>query len=204
MTTSRRKTEEKEHGGSLPHQPGPEKRNPGQRSRTDPWEGWTAARTNASRSPQRQPQVGDPSRRPKVKPTNRRESNVTIADWGRTQTWPETGDPTWRPGTPQDQGIQRHCSPMRASRQVPDKNQGTTSTAKPRRVDNQGLTLTTSSQQQTLEARGKNPSKDSKKIPGAWTTKRQEPPSENQDKGRRAPPKEGRNPGRIAAYQPKS
>ena len=55
-----------------------------------------------------------------------------------------------------------------------------------------------------MEARGKNPSKDSKKIPGAWTTKRQGLPSKNPDKGRSSPPKEGRNPGRIAAYQPKS
>ena len=124
VTTSRRQTEEKEHGGSLPHQPGPEKRNPGLGSRTDPWEGWTAVRTNASRSPQCQPEAGDPALRPKVKPTQRRESNVTIVDWGRTQTRPETGDLTWRPGTPQDQGIPKHCSPTRASRQVPDKEPG--------------------------------------------------------------------------------
>ena len=47
------------------------------------------------------------------------------------------------------------------------KTRVTTSTAKLRRVDNQGSTLTTPSHQQTLEARGKNPRKDSKKIPGA-------------------------------------
>ena len=76
----------------------------------------------------------------------------------------------------------------------------TTSTAKLRRSDNQGPSVTTPSYQQTLEARGKNPSKDSKKTPVAWTTKLQEPPRENQDKGRRVPPKEGR----TAAYQPKS
>ena len=79
----------------------------------------------------------------------------------------------------------------------------TTSAAKLQRADNQGPSVTTPRYQQTLEARGKNPSKDSKKTPGAWTTKLQEPPSENQDKGRRVPPKEGRNPGRTAAYQPK-
>ena len=32
--------------------------------------------------------------------------------------------PSWRPGTPQDQGIQRHCSATRASRQVPDQEPG--------------------------------------------------------------------------------
>ena len=97
VATSRRKTEEKEHGGSLPHQPGPEKRNPGRRSRTDPWEGGTAARTNACRSPQQQPEAGDPARRPIVKPTRRRESNRhdrglrknTVPTWDR---WPHRED----------------------------------------------------------------------------------------------------------------
>ena len=83
-----------------------------------------------------------PRTKAKSKPTQRRESNVTIADWGRTQTGPETGDLTWRPGTPQGQGIQRHSSTTRASQQVPDKEiertTVTTSTAKLRRVDNQG------------------------------------------------------------------
>ena len=65
-----------------------------------------------------------PRTKAKSKPTQRRESNVTIADWGRTQTQPEPGDLTWRPGTPQDQGIQRHCSSTRASQQVPDKEPG--------------------------------------------------------------------------------
>ena len=40
----------------------------------------------------------------------------------------------------------------------------------------------------------------SMKIAGAWTTKRPEPPSEPQDKGRGVPPKEGRNLGTDAAY----
>ena len=43
-----------------------------------------------------------------------------------------------------------------------------------------------------------------KKKAGAWTTQRPESPSETQDKGRGAPPKEGRNRGTDAAYQPKS
>ena len=65
-----------------------------------------------------------PRTKAKSKPTQRRESNVTIADWGRTLTRPETGDLTWRPGTPQDQGIQRHSSATRASQQIPDKEPG--------------------------------------------------------------------------------
>ena len=205
VTTSRRNTEEKEHGGSLPHQPGPEKRNPGRRSRTDPSEGGTAARTNACWSPQRQPEAGDPARRPIVKSTKRKESNVTIADWGRTQSRPETGDPIVKTrntaGPRNPEALQPHEGKPTSTWQ---RTWVTTSTAQLRRVDNQGSTVTTPSHQQTLEVRGKNPSKDSKKTPGAWTTKRQEPPSENQDKGRRVPPKEGRNPGRTAAYQPKS
>ena len=91
VTTSRRKTEEKEHGGRLPHQPGPEKRNPGRRSRTDPWEGGTVTRTNACRSTQRQPEAGYPAQRPIVKPTKMRESKHqdrgpkknTVPTWDR-------------------------------------------------------------------------------------------------------------------------
>ena len=64
------------------------------------------------------------ARRPKCKPNQRRESNVTIVDWGRTQTRPEIGDLTWRLGTPQDPGVQRHSSATRASQQVPDKEPG--------------------------------------------------------------------------------
>ena len=64
------------------------------------------------------------ARRPKSKPNQRRESNVTIVDWGRTQTGPEIGDLTWRLGTPQDPGVQRHSSTTRASQQVPDKEPG--------------------------------------------------------------------------------
>ena len=204
VTTSRRKTEEKEHGGSLPHQPGPEKRNPGRRSRTDPWEGGTATRTNACRSTQHQPEAGDPARRPIVKPTKGGKANVTIADWGRTQSRPETGDPIMKTrntaGPRNPEALQPHEDKPTSTWQ---RTRVTTSTAKLRRVDNQGSTVTTPSHQQILEARGKNPSKYSKKTPGAWTIKLQEPPSENQDKGRRVPPK-GRNPGRTAAYQPKS
>ena len=42
------------------------------------------------------------------------------------------------------------------------------------------------------------------KRAGAWITQRPESPSETQDTGRGAPPKEGRNRGTDAAYQPKS
>ena len=55
------------------------------------------------------------------KPNQRRESHVTVVDWGRTPTGPEIGDPTGRVGTPPDPGVQRHSSTMRASQQVPDK-----------------------------------------------------------------------------------
>ena len=41
-----------------------------------------------------------------------------------------------------------------------------------------------------------------KKRAGAWTTQRPESPSETQDKGRGAPPKEGRNRGTDAATNP--
>ena len=60
----------------------------------------------------------------KSKPNQRRESNVTIVDWERTQTGPETGDLTLRLGTPQDSGGQRHSSSTRASQQVPYKEPG--------------------------------------------------------------------------------
>ena len=120
-------------------------------------------------------------------------------------------DPTWdrwpnvktriTTGSRNPEAQQRHEGKPTSTWQI---TRVTTSTAKLRRVDNQGTTLTTQSHQQTLEARGKNPRKDFKKIPGAWTTKRQEPRSENKDKGRRVPLKEGRNLGRIAAYKAKS
>ena len=60
----------------------------------------------------------------KSKPNQSRESNVTIVDWGRTQTVPETGDRTCRLGTPQNPGGQRHSSSTMASQQVPDKEPG--------------------------------------------------------------------------------
>ena len=54
-----------------------------------------------------------------------------------------------------------HRSPTKASRQDPDrKTRVTLAISKPLRADNQGLSATTPSYQQTLEARGKNPSKD--------------------------------------------
>ena len=99
------------------------------------------------------------------------------------------------------EALQPHEDQPTSTRQ---RTRVTTSAAKLLRADNQGPSVTTPSIQQTLEARGKNPSKDPKKTPAAWITKLQELPSENQDKGRRVPPKGGRNPGRTAAYQPKS
>ena len=47
-------------GWKDPHTTRPEKRNPGGRSSTDPGEGRIAVRTNASRSPQRQPEAEEP------------------------------------------------------------------------------------------------------------------------------------------------
>ena len=94
--------------------------------------------------------------------------------------------------------------PHEGKPQVPDREPGNNLRHQATEGGHQGPSVTTPSYQQTLEARGKNPSRDSKKTPGAWTTKLQEPPSKNQEKGRRVPPKEGRNPGRTAAYQPKS
>ena len=38
----------------------PEKRKPGGRINTDPWEGWIAVWTHTSRSLQRQPEVAEP------------------------------------------------------------------------------------------------------------------------------------------------
>ena len=60
----------------------------------------------------------------KSKPNQSRESNVTIVDWGKTQTGPETGDLTCRLGTPQKPGGQKHSSSTMASQQVPDKEPG--------------------------------------------------------------------------------
>ena len=45
-----------------------------------------------------------------------------------------------------------------------------------------------------MEARGKNPSKDFKKIPGAWTTKRQELPSKKPGQGKEFSPKRRQEP----------
>ena len=64
------------------------------------------------------------ARRPKANPTKVGESNVTIVDWGRTQTVPETGDLTCRLRTPQNPGGQRHSSSTMASQQLPDKEPG--------------------------------------------------------------------------------
>ena len=123
MTTSRRETEEKEHGGSLPSQPG-------QRRGTQV-EGAVPTREKAGQPcGPTQAEAHSVSLRQwhhtktKSNPIQRRESNVTIVYWGRTQTGPETGDRTWRLGIPQDPGIQRHSSATRASQQVPDKGPG--------------------------------------------------------------------------------
>ena len=71
------------------------------------------------------------------------------------------------------------AAPLGQANKSLTENQATPSAAKPRRADNQGLSATTPSYQQTLEARGKNPSKEFKKTQGAWKTKLLEPPSEN-------------------------
>ena len=101
----------------------PEKRKPGWRSNTDPWEGRTAVRTSISQSLQRQPEVVEPHEDQK-QTQPKEESNVTVVDWGRTPTGPEIGDLTGRAGTPPDPGVQRQSSTMRASQQVPDKEPG--------------------------------------------------------------------------------
>ena len=99
-----------------------------------------------------------------------------------------------------------HHSPTKASRQVPDrKTKVTHAVSKPLRADNQGHSATTPSYQQTLEARGKNPSKDEENAssldnPTVGTAKRK-PPGQGKVN---SPRKEGRNPSRTAAYQPKS
>ena len=200
MTTSRRETE-KEHGGSLPSQPG-------QRRGTQV-EGAVPTREKAGQ-PCRPTQAEAHSvslrqwhrTKTKSKPIQRRENNVTIVYWGRTQTGPETGDRTWRLGTPQDPGSQRHSSATRASQQVAylTKNQGNnlhseaTEGVQPRiNLNHLKPSANTGSEREEPKVRSKN-------IAGAWTTKRPEPPSENQDKGRGVPPEEGRNRGTDAAY----
>ena len=82
----------------------------------------------------------------------------------------------------------------------------TPTSAKPRRADNQGLSATTPSYQQKLEARGKNPRKEFKKNSRSLDNhtvgiaKRKQPGQGKES----SPTKEGRNPDRTAAYQPKS
>ena len=194
VTTSRRNTEEKEHGGSLPHQQGPEKRNPVRRSRTNPWEGGTATRTNACQRTQRQPEGQESN------PPEGGKAFVTIADWGRTQSRPETGDPIVKTrntaGLRNPETLQPHEGKPTSTWQ---RTRVTTSAAKLLRADNQGPSVTTPSYQQTLEARGKNPSKDSKKTPGAWTTKLQEPQAKTRTREGEFPQKEA---GTQAGPQP--
>ena len=107
----------------------------------------------------------------------RKNTDPTWDRWPNVKTRNTTG-----PRNPE--ALQPHDSKPTS---IWQRTRVTTSTAKLRRADNQGSTWTTPSHQQTLEARGKNPSKDSKKTLGVWTTKRQEPPSENQDKGESSP-----------------
>ena len=120
MTTSRRKTEEKENGGRLPLQPGQRRGIQG--------EGATPTREKVGQP--REPAQAEAysvslrqrnHTKMKSKPNQRRESHVTVVDRGRTPTEPEIGDPTGRVGTPPDPGVQRHSSTRRASQQVPDK-----------------------------------------------------------------------------------
>ena len=195
VTTSRRNTA-KEHGGSLPHQPGPEKRNPRRRSRTDPWEGGTATHTNACRSTQRQPEAGDPAIRPIGKPTRRRESKChdrrlrknTVPTCDR---WPHREDQEHR-RTEESRGT---AAPRRQADKYLTENQG-----------NNLRCQATEGGQPRINCKHPKPlanigseRKESKKTPGAWTTKLQELPSETQDKGRRVPQKKA---GTQAGPQP--
>ena len=140
------------------------------------------------------------ARRPKSKPNKRRESNVTNVDWGRTQTGPEIGDLTWRFGTPQDLGVQRHSSATRAANKYLTKNQvnnlhsEATEGGPPRRnLNHLKPAANTGSEREEPKVRPK-------KTAGAWTTQQPESPRETKDTGRGAPPKEGRNRGTDAAY----
>ena len=100
----------------------------------------------------------------------------------------------------------RNPSHTKASRQVPDRETRVTlAVTKSLRADNQGLSATTPSYQQTLEARGKNPSKDEENTSSLDNqtvgTAKRKPPGQGKES---SPRKEGRNPDRTAAYQPKS
>ena len=123
MTTSRRKTEEKEHGGRLPTQPG--QRRGTQVEGSAPTLEKAGQPCGPTQAEAHSVSLRQWNRmKTKSKPNQRRESNVTIVDRGRTQTGPETGDLTCRLGTPQNPGDQRHISSTRASQQVSDKEPG--------------------------------------------------------------------------------
>ena len=135
----------------------PEKRNPGWRSSTDPWEGRTAVRTNASRSPQRQPEavtLHEDQKQTQPKEGKQRYDRVLRNNTDRTwDRWPNMKTRnTTGPRNPEAQ----QCHEGKPTRTW-QRTRVTTSTAKLRREDNQGETSITSSHQQTLEARGKNP-----------------------------------------------
>ena len=116
----------------------PEKRNPGWRISTDPWEGRTAVRTNASRSPQQQPEVVEPHEDQKqTQPKEGKQHHDrglrknTDRTWDR---WPNMKSRnTTGPRSPEAQ--QRHEGKPTSTWQ---RTRLTTSTANLRREDNQG------------------------------------------------------------------
>ena len=76
-------------------------------------------------------------------------------------------------------------------------------TAKQRMAENLGQYGKHPEQQQTLEARGKNSSKEVKKIQGAWTTNsRNRQAKTTRTREGELPSKEGRNQDRTAAFLP--
>ena len=156
---------------------------------------------------QHQPKAGEPSLRPGTKPTRRRERLRDDRGLRKNTARPETGDPIAKTMNTAGLRHQEASQPHEGKPTRPgQKTRVTHTSAKPRRADNQGLTATTPSYQQKTGSERKNQRKEFKKNSRSLdnhtvgTAKRKQPGQGKES----SPPKEGRNPGRTAAYQPKS
>ena len=136
-------------------------------------------------------------------PSQRRERLRYDRGLRKTQSRPETVDLTMKTGPRRTEEPLSTAAPLWQADMSLTETRETPPTTKQRMAENQGRSGKHPQQQQTLVARGKNSSKEVKKIQGAWTTKQEEPPSENnKDREGELPPKEGRNQDRTAALLP--
>ena len=140
---------------------------------------------NASQSPQRQPEAGDPARRPQ-------KSNPPTGGKATSRSWTELEHIPYLRQVTQRKDQEHHSTkesrgtvaPRREADKNLTKNQGNNLHCQVTEVGQPRSNLNHLKPTANMEARGKNPSKDSKKIPGAWTIKRQEPPSKNPGQGK--------------------